>query len=198
MAKITTVLTTFVYLTAAPADSVFPVDGDWGEILVNLTAFAGSAPTLETSVVQVDKTLVLAYDGQTANFTVGKRVRGSTSNATGQIVRDVDGGATGTLTLKGVVGKFKDNEPLTEEFGDGVAVVNSATGGTVTFVELGTWATTGTLAAGASVTREILVDPDGSSDVARPVVPGLYRLKFAAGGGAITDLDGNVTFTTSL
>ena len=91
MAKRTTVLSSFANLTAAPANSVFPIDGDWAEIFVQLTALVGTTPTLQAEVVQVDKTLVLPYDGQTANYTVGKRVKGTTSNATGLVVQDVDG-----------------------------------------------------------------------------------------------------------
>lgn len=41
----------------------------------------------------------LAYNAQTANFTVGKKITGATSGATAYILEDSDAGATGTLTL---------------------------------------------------------------------------------------------------
>ncbi len=54
----------------------------------------------------------LAYDSQDEDFVVGQVVRGKTSLATGTIVSDSDAGATGTLTLSGVVGLFVNNEKL--------------------------------------------------------------------------------------
>ncbi len=71
----------------------------------------------------------LAYDGQSGNFTVGLIVTGGTSGATGVILTDVDGGATGTLTLGNIVGQFVDNEVLTDT-STGAALVN----GTLNFV----------------------------------------------------------------
>lgn len=71
----------------------------------------------------------LAYDGQTANFTVGAVLTGGTSGATAVILQDADAGATGTLTLGSIVGTFQDNELITDSSG-GSADVN----GTVTFV----------------------------------------------------------------
>ncbi|MDP2324415.1 MAG: myxococcus cysteine-rich repeat containing protein [Gammaproteobacteria bacterium] len=44
----------------------------------------------------------LSYNTQTINFTVGKRVKGLTSGVFGNITADVDGGATGTLSLVSV------------------------------------------------------------------------------------------------
>lgn len=64
----------------------------------------------ESSIVK--KTL--AYDGQTANFTIGKTLTGGTSGATGIIVADDDQGTTGTLTLEGVTGTFQNNETITD------------------------------------------------------------------------------------
>jgi len=68
-------------------------------------------------------TCTLAYDAQTANFTVGALVTGGTSGATAIIAQDADGGATGTLTLKDVLGTFLDNELITDTAG-GSADVN--------------------------------------------------------------------------
>lgn len=65
----------------------------------------------------------LAYDNQTANFTVGTIVTGGTSGAVGRIVADADGGTTGTLTLRSIVGSFIDNEIITDTSG-GSAQVN--------------------------------------------------------------------------
>ena len=65
----------------------------------------------------------LAYDAQTANFTVGEILTGGTSGATGRIVADVDAGATGTLTLRSIVGDFDNNETITDPLG-GSALAN--------------------------------------------------------------------------
>jgi len=67
----------------------------------------------------------LAYDAQTANFTVGQLVTGGTSGAQGRIIADADGGVTGTLTLHSVTGTFVDNETITDPLG-GSALVNGA------------------------------------------------------------------------
>lgn len=64
----------------------------------------------------------LAYDGQTANFTVGTVLIGTTSSAYATIIADSDSGATGTLTLRDVNGTFQDNEEITDD--TGVAFVN--------------------------------------------------------------------------
>lgn len=57
---------------------------------------------------------VLNYDAQTGNFSLGATLTGQTSNATGLIVEDADAGTTGTLKLRGVVGAFLDNEPISD------------------------------------------------------------------------------------
>lgn len=67
----------------------------------------------------------LAYDTQTANFTAGLILTGHTSGATGRIVVDTDGGATGTLKLKDIVGLFQDNEIITDS-STGSATVNGS------------------------------------------------------------------------
>lgn len=67
----------------------------------------------------------LAYDTQTANFTVGDIVTGATSGAKGRIIADTDGGATGTLTLQDITGAFIDDETITTS-GGGSAKVNGA------------------------------------------------------------------------
>ena len=70
----------------------------------------------------------LAYDTQTANFTVNKIVTGQTSGATAVILQDSDSGVTGTLTLGDIQGTFQDNEIITDSSG-GSATAN----GTVTW-----------------------------------------------------------------
>lgn len=72
--------------------------------------------------------LTLAYDAQSVNFTVNRKLTGTTSGATAIVLQDSDSGATGTLTLGSVNGTFLDNEPITDTSG-GAAVVN----GTLTF-----------------------------------------------------------------
>jgi hypothetical protein len=67
----------------------------------------------------------LAYDAQTANFTVGATLTGGTSGATATIVVDSDSGATGTLTLDNIDGVFQDNETITDSAG-GSATANGA------------------------------------------------------------------------
>lgn len=58
--------------------------------------------------------LELDFDAQTSNFTVGLVVTGATSGATAVILEQVDGGATGTLTLGDIVGVFENNEVITD------------------------------------------------------------------------------------
>lgn len=65
----------------------------------------------------------LAYDTQTANFTAGLTITGAVSGATALIVTDTDGGATGTLELREIVGAFIDNELITDS-STGSATVN--------------------------------------------------------------------------
>jgi len=65
----------------------------------------------------------LAYDAQTANFTVGKILTGGDSEAKALILADADSGTTGTLTLKIIAGSFQDDEAITDS-ATGVAVVN--------------------------------------------------------------------------
>lgn len=65
----------------------------------------------------------LAYETQTANFTVGDTLTGATSGATATIIADSDSGTTGTLTLRDIVGTFQDGEIITDGAG-GSAVCN--------------------------------------------------------------------------
>ena len=65
----------------------------------------------------------LAYLNQTVNFTVGDIITGGTSGATARITADADAGATGTLTLRDIVGAFVSAELITGAVG-GSAEVN--------------------------------------------------------------------------
>ena len=194
--KSVTNLVTAYGLTAAPADVDFVVDGTFADIGVIIRDFTGTAPTLQVQVLHLaDRRLNLAYDGQTANFTLGACVKGLWSNASGTIVADVDGGATGTLSLMKVTGRFQDNEPLVDDdVTPGSAEVNSTTSGVWTFTEDGIYADTTALPAGASLTFESIHDPSVTAGYAHlhPVVQRYFRLKFTAGGGAITNLDMDV------
>lgn len=82
----------------------------------------------------------LAYDTQTANFTVGNIITGGTSGATGRITADSDSGTTGTLTLQDVDGDFIDNEIITDGAGGSAtangtqSLSNAALAGTVTAI----------------------------------------------------------------
>ncbi|MFH1052756.1 MAG: hypothetical protein V1779_17690 [bacterium] len=68
----------------------------------------------------------LAYDGQSANFTVGQTLTGAQSGAKGLIIADTDGGTTGTLTLQKLNNiDFIDNEIITDDnTSPGSATVN--------------------------------------------------------------------------
>ena len=84
----------------------------------------------------------LAYDAQTANFTLGAVLTGATSAATARIIADADAGATGTLTLKDIIGIFIDGEVITDSSGgsanaNGVLVpANAALIGATTSIEV--------------------------------------------------------------
>lgn len=83
--------------------------------------------TTTTNVSRVGPLNTLPYDGQTGNFTVGLVVTGGTSGATGTIIADADGGASGTLTLQQISGIFVDNETITDSGGGSAAVNRSFT-----------------------------------------------------------------------
>lgn len=73
------------------------------------------------------ESMVLPYDAQTGQFTVGNVVTGGTSGATALIISDLDGGTTGTLVVTGVSGTFANDEALTDG-GTGAAVANIPNG----------------------------------------------------------------------
>ncbi len=57
---------------------------------------------------------LLNYDHQTGDFTAGRILTGGTSQAQALIVQDTDGGSTGTLRLRSIVGAFIDNENISD------------------------------------------------------------------------------------
>lgn len=65
----------------------------------------------------------LAYQTQTANFTVGDVITGATSGARARVIADSDSGSTGTLTLKDITKEFVNGETITGAT-SGSAVVN--------------------------------------------------------------------------
>ena len=73
----------------------------------------------------------LAYKTKTVAFTVGATVTGATSKATGLIVVNTDGGATGTLKVINVIGTFQANEALTDGSGGAAVVSGSLVGANV-------------------------------------------------------------------
>ncbi len=77
-------------------------------------------------------TALLAYDAQSANFTLGLVLTGTTSGAKGTISADTDAGTTGVLTLTGVHGLFLDNETITDS-STGAATANGVAYKTVTY-----------------------------------------------------------------
>ena len=172
-------------LTADPGDFDFVVDGLYAGLSLSLFNFTGTSLQVTATALYEDG-FDLAYDAQTANFTAGRTVKGTTSGATGVIVKDVDGGTTGTLTLKRVQGTFYDNEPLVEYNAatPGAAVVNGQMVRRV--VEGGVWADTGAVSASADA---MFINPDlaaGDGDRGR-VWPRRFRLKFTF--NAVTDAD---------
>ncbi len=76
----------------------------------------------------LDIAITLTYTAQTANFTIGKKLKGMSSGATGTILLDSDSGATGTLTLINVIGTFTTSEIIVDDN----TIPGSATAGTTT------------------------------------------------------------------
>lgn len=67
----------------------------------------------------------LAYQNQTANFTLGDVITGATSGAKARVIADSDSGATGTLTLKDITKEFVSGEIISGALG-GSAQANGA------------------------------------------------------------------------
>lgn len=103
---------------------------DFGEVGLFVATVLGVGQNIEQTLHAVRRGMYkragldLPYAGQTSNFTLGNKVIGGISGASGTIQADSDSGATGTLTLINVEGDFIDDEPLTEESGSGNGFVN--------------------------------------------------------------------------
>lgn len=101
-----------------------PDNINFGRQVNDSTSAGTSTLTLrEFSITQTTDYGTLAYTSQTGNFTVGLKVTGGTSAATGYIVADSDSGTTGTLTLANVTGTFQNAEVITDS-GSGSATTN--------------------------------------------------------------------------
>jgi hypothetical protein len=87
--------------------------------------FVGTGANYEEKIGRIS--IVLNYDSQTADFTVGSIVTGGTSGATAIILEDSDSGTSGTLTLGNIVGEFEDDETITDDAG-GSADANGVIG----------------------------------------------------------------------
>jgi len=87
---------------AAPKITIYDTSGD---ALVSATNMSANSSTTEG---------FLAYDAQTAEFTVGQTLTGGTSGATALIVGQVKSGATGVLQLADINGTFQDDETITD------------------------------------------------------------------------------------
>jgi len=184
MSKKQSTILAAIETTAAPAAVDFVVDGDVAKLSLQIFALTGTAPTITVSCIElIDKGFTFAYDGQTVNFTVGRTLVGIHSNARALIIDDTDGGATGTLELKKVVGNFQDNEPLREEIAgaetSGAAVAN---GTLVRVLAVGEeWAVFTTLNADAEAE---FINPDraAAEDGRYDVYPRRFRLITTEGG----------------
>lgn len=86
----------------------------------------GSLTSAELIAYASDRLLyTVAYDGQTANFSVGQIITGGTNGGKFKIIKDTDAGATGTLICEPINGiGLADNEAITSS--TGAAVVNGA------------------------------------------------------------------------
>lgn len=76
----------------------------------------------EFTITQVTDYGTLAYDAQSADFTVGLLATGS-GTGTGYIEADEDDGTTGTLTLSNISGTFVNDETITDS-STGSATIN--------------------------------------------------------------------------
>lgn len=77
----------------------------------------------------------LAYDNQSANFTVGDVITGGTSGASGRVIADSDSGTSGTLTLHSIDGAFIDNEIITGAISGSAQVDGALVAGSVTILD---------------------------------------------------------------
>jgi hypothetical protein len=125
---------------------------DMNQLILLIEFTKASTTSLEYKIEgAIAITYSLAYDGQTANFTVGETITGAKSGATATVYKDTDSGASGTLYLQGVKGTFHDNETITGS-STGIAVVNGA----IALSDEGWYQQTqSTISGGTSTIREI-------------------------------------------
>ena len=191
MPKRTVNLLSVVGATAAPASKMVRIDGDFAELSLNAIDLQGTSPTVAVSLVQqINPRLSLPYDDGSGTFTVGRRIRGSTSGASGVIV--VDDADNDTLQLVQASGRFQDNETIREVDLTGSATaasatVNSGTGGTTVYDD-------GVTVASLSATNadgQVVVD---NASVADPRPPSKWNKLTVTAGGTWT----SATFTVDL
>ncbi|MBK8200436.1 MAG: hypothetical protein IPK75_18970 [Acidobacteria bacterium] len=125
----------------------------------------------------------LAYDGQTANFTLGQVLTGQTSDAQAVITADSDSGTSGTLTLRGIVGEFVNDEQIKDAL-TGIAFAN----GTLT-------AQAAALDSTGVTTQRTVYETDSSWD-ATIAVNG-QQIEVRVTGAANKDIGGWPTFTSA-
>jgi hypothetical protein len=97
----------------------------WKEMTLDIPA-SGAIPVAFSGSACAE-CMVLPYDAQSGNFTVGNVVTGGTSLATALIIDDLDAGTTGMLVVTGISGTFANDEALTDG-GTGAATANIPNG----------------------------------------------------------------------
>lgn len=118
------VRSSLILTTSYVAGTILENINDQNQLIILADFTIGSLTTAEIKVeFATARRYDLAYDGQSANFTVGEIVRGASTGAYGTVLADTDGGTSGTLLLGNVKGTFLDNEVLTGTV-TGVAVAN--------------------------------------------------------------------------
>lgn len=105
-----------------------PDNINFGRQVNDSTSAGVSTLTLrEFTITQTADYGTLAYTSQTGNFTVGLKVTGGTSAATGYIVADSDNGTTGTLTIADITGTFQSAEVITDSGSGSATTANILT-----------------------------------------------------------------------
>lgn len=152
--------------------------------------------SLTTAEIKVEFAPALAYDlnydGQTANFTVGKTITGQTTGVFSEILVDTDGGATGTLTISPPRGtkrktiNFIDNEAIWDNNSTvGKAVVN----GSKSLSTYWFYQQTSSAVAGGTSTENLLAhqfSATGKYRIAVPIKDRYIRIS-AKGTGTVTN-----------
>lgn len=109
----------FVVTTDATVTPAFRQTMDYGTIInVEAVVTAIARNGIDKAMYHVAQAAyragsTLAYQTQTANFTLGDMITGGTSGAKARVTADSDSGATGTLTLKDITKEFLNGETIT-------------------------------------------------------------------------------------